>query len=207
MNINFVTNAYGIVVYIISYVTKAVTEIGLLLTPKKKQQNNLSAKEALKKVGNVYLHKMEVCVVFVVFVQTWSYIVKGSLPLSILKQQVACSEIRTEDMWMTNIVDRYKNRPDNDVFDDMCMAMFASEYCVLSKTEKSNNTIELKNGLGFILRKIRFQFIVVCYMHFDLEKQEDAHFQSLLQLFLPYRAESDLRPEGFELFSSIKMVM
>ena len=51
---------------------------------------------------------------------------KVSLPLSVLKQRAACSELRTEDMWMTNIVDRYKNRPDCDVFDDMCMAMFAS---------------------------------------------------------------------------------
>ncbi len=37
-------------------------------------------------------------------------------------------------------------------------------------------------------------------MRFNLVKQEEAHFQSLLQLFLPYRTDSDLKPEGFGLF-------
>lgn len=53
---------------------------------------------------------------------------------------------------MTSFVDRYKNRPDGDVFDNMCMPMFASEYRVLSKNEKSVDRTELKNDLGFILR-------------------------------------------------------
>ncbi|XP_042261506.1 ATP-dependent DNA helicase PIF5-like [Thunnus maccoyii] len=83
----------------------------------------------------------------------------------------------------------------------MCMATFASEYRVLSKNEKSNDMIELKSGLGFILRRTRSQFAVVRYMRFDLEKREEDHFQSLMQLFLPYRADSDLKPEGFEMFS------
>ncbi len=100
---------------------------------------------------------------------------------------------------MTSIVERYRNRPDGDVFDTMCMAMFASEYRVLSKNE-SLLTIKLKNGLGFILRRTRSQFAVVRYMRLKLDKQEEAHFQSLLQLFLPYRTDSDLKPEGFELF-------
>ncbi|XP_042270805.1 ATP-dependent DNA helicase PIF5-like [Thunnus maccoyii] len=81
------------------------------------------------------------------------------------------------------------------------MATFASEYRVLSKNEKSNDMIELKNGLGFIFRRTRSQFAVVRYMRFDLEKREEDHFQSLMQLFLPYRADSDLKPEGFEMFS------
>ncbi len=37
-----------------------------------------------------------------------------------------------------------------DVFDDMCMATFASEYRVLPKNEKSAGRIKLKNNLGFI---------------------------------------------------------
>ncbi|XP_044191554.1 uncharacterized protein LOC122969696 [Thunnus albacares] len=220
LDISFVTDAYAVVIYIISYITKAEREIGLLLSNAQKEatkQGNLSAKEALKKLGSVYLHNRDVCAqeaVYrltnmhlkecsrkVVFVPTGNNIVKMSLPLSVLKQKTVCTELKTEDMWMPGIVDRYRNRPDNDVFDNMCMATFASEYRVLSKNEKSKDMIELKSGLGFILRRTRSQFAVVRYMRFDLEKREEDHFQSLMQLFLPYRADSDLKPEGFEMFS------
>ena len=39
-------------------------------------------------------------------------------------------------------------------------------------------------------------------MRYSLEKQNEDHFQSVLQLFLPHRTDSDLlpKPEGFELF-------
>ncbi len=169
MDLSFVTDAYAVIIYIISYITKAEREIGLLLSNAQKEaakQGNLSAREALKKLGSVYLHNRDVCAqeaVYrltnmhlkecsrkVVFVPTGSNIVKMSLPLSVLKQKASSHDLRTEDMWMTSIVDRYKNRPDDDVFDDMCMATFASEYRVLPKNEKSAGRIKLKNDLGFI---------------------------------------------------------
>ncbi|XP_029933202.1 uncharacterized protein LOC115377530, partial [Myripristis murdjan] len=219
MDISFVTDAYAVVIYIISYITKAEREIGLLLTNAQKEakkQGNLSAKEALRKLGSVYLHNRDVCAqeaVYrltnmhlrecsrkVVFVPTGSRIVRMSLPLSVLRQMAASRDLREDDMWMVSIVDRYKNRPDSDVFDNMCMATFASEYRVLSKNEMSQDRIELKNDLGFILRRTRTQFAVVRYMRFNLDREEEAHFQSLLQLFLPYRTDSDLKPDGFELF-------
>ena len=106
----------------------------------------------------------------------------------------------SEDMWMTRIVDRYKNRPDGAPFVNICMATFVSEYRVVYENEKSDNLIALKNGLGFILKRTRTQFAVVRYMRYSDEKHVEARFQTLLQLFLPYRTESDLKPEGFELF-------
>ncbi|XP_029931521.1 uncharacterized protein LOC115376171 [Myripristis murdjan] len=219
MDISFVTDAYAVVIYILSYITKAEREIGLLLTNAQKEaktQGNLSAKEALRKLGSVYLHNRDVCAqeaVYrltnmhlrecsrkVVFVPTGSKIVRMSLPLSVLRQKAASCDLGEDEMWMTGIVDRYKNRPNSDVFANMCMATFASEYRVLSKNEKSKDRIQLNNDLGFILRRTRTQFAVVRYMRFSLDRQEEAHFQSLLQLFLPYRTDSDLKPAGFELF-------
>lgn len=69
----------------------------------------------------------------VVFVPTEDNEVKMSLPLNVLKQKVASGNLSTENMWMTSCVDRYKNKPNDSVFNDMCMATFASEYRVLSK--------------------------------------------------------------------------
>lgn len=219
IDVSFVTDEYAVVVYIISYITKAEREIGLLLSNAQKEaknRGNVSAKDALKKLGSVYLHNRDVsaqepvyrltnlhlkeCSRKVVFVPTGNNIVKMSLPLSVLRQRASAHDLSTEDMWMTSFVDRYRNRPDGDVFENMCMATFASEYRVLSKNEKSPDMIRLKNDLGFILKRTRTLFAVVRYMRVSLEKHPELHFQSLLQLFLPYRTDSDLKPEGFELF-------
>ncbi|XP_029954136.1 uncharacterized protein LOC115393324 isoform X3 [Salarias fasciatus] len=219
MDLSFVTDAYAVIVYIISYITKAEREIGLLLNNAQKEaskEGNLSAREALKKLGSVYLHNRDVCAqeaVYrltnmhlkecsrkVVFVPTGDNIVRMSLPLHVLKERASSHDLSSDDMWMTSIVDRYWNRPDGGVFDGMCMATFASEYRVLTKNEISPNRIQLKNELGFILRRTRSQFAVVRYMRFNLDKQREAYFQGVLQLFLPYRSDSELKPEGFQLF-------
>nr|XP_061838349.1 uncharacterized protein LOC133620798 isoform X2 [Nerophis lumbriciformis] len=219
MDISFVTDAYAVIIYIIKYITKSETEMGLLLSNALKEANklgNLSAKDALKKLGSVYLHNRDVCAqeaVYrlmsmhlkecsrkVVFIPTGNNIVRMSLPLSVLLQRASSEGLRSENMWMTSIVERYKNRPDSVVFEDMCIATFCSEYRILSQNENSDNKIELQGGLGFVLRRTRTQFAVVRYMRFKLDKQEEAHFQSLLQLFLPYRTDLELKPEGFEFY-------
>ncbi|XP_061883615.1 uncharacterized protein LOC133634970 [Entelurus aequoreus] len=219
MDISFVTDAYAVVIYIIKYITKAENEIGLLLSNALKEANklgNLSAKEALKKLGSVYLHNRDVCAqeaVYrlmsmhlkecsrkVVFIPTGNNIVRMSLPLSVLLQRASSEGLRSENMWMTSVVERYQNRPDGVVFADMCIATFCSEYRVLTKNEDSDKKIALQGGLGFILRRTRTQFAVVRYMRFKLDKQEEAHFQSLLQLFLPYRTDCELKPEGFDFY-------
>lgn len=56
-------DAYVCVVYIISYISKAEREIGLLLTNAQREaakDGNVSAKEALKSLGSVYLHNRDV---------------------------------------------------------------------------------------------------------------------------------------------------
>ncbi|XP_061749313.1 uncharacterized protein LOC133547832 [Nerophis ophidion] len=219
LDISFVTDAYAVIIYIIKYITKSESEMGLLLSNALNEANrlgNLSAKDALKKLGSVYLHNRDVgaqeavyrlmsmhlkeCSRKVVFIPTGNNIVRMSLPLSVLVQRASSEGLRTENMWMTSVVERYKNRPDDDVFEDMCIATFCSEYRVLYKNENSDNKIELQGGLGFVLRRTRSQFAVVRYMRFKVNKQEEAHFQSLLQLFLPYRTDLELRPEGFEFY-------
>ena len=155
MDIQYVVDAYACVVYIISYISKAEREMGLLLGNAHKEaskEGNLSAKEALKKLGSVYLHHRDVCAqeaVYrltnmhlkecsrkVMFIPTGDSSVRMSLPLSVLKQKASSAsshDLSAEDMWMTSIVDRYRNRPNDHVFSDMCLAAFVSEYRVLKK--------------------------------------------------------------------------
>lgn len=62
MDIQFILDAFSCVVYIISYISKAEREIGILLQQTKNEafQGNLNAQEAMKKVGTAYLHHREV---------------------------------------------------------------------------------------------------------------------------------------------------
>ncbi len=117
LDIQYVVNAYACVVYIISYISKAEREMGLLLANAHREaskEGNVSAKEALKKLGSVYLHNRDVCAqeaVYrvtnlhlkecsrkVVFVPTGDNVVKMSLPLNVLRQKATSNELKSEDM-------------------------------------------------------------------------------------------------------------
>lgn len=163
MDIQYVVDAFACVVYIISYISKAEREMGLLLGNAQREvskDKNLDAKSALKKLGSVYLHSRDVCAqeaVYrltnmhlrecsrnVVFIPTGNNSVKLSLQLSVLIGRAESQNLSSDDMWMTSIVDRYRNRPDEDNFDQMCLATFASEYRILLANEKSPHKIKLK---------------------------------------------------------------
>ncbi len=129
---------------------------------------------------------------------TGDNVIKMSLPLNVLRQKATSNNLTTEDMWMTSIVDRYKNRPNN--LNDLCMAIFASEYRVLSKNEKSQNPLQLNNGCGFITKRTRTKPAVVRYVRFSEETNPEQFYQSILQLFLPYRVDMQLKPHNCETF-------
>ena len=224
MDIQYVVDAYACVVYIISYISKAEKEMGLLLGNAQREaskEGNVSAKDAMKRLGGVYLHNRDVCAqeaVYrltnmhlkecsrkVVFVPTGDNIVKMSLPLSVLRQKASSHDLSTEEMWMTSFVDRYKNRPDDGVFNDMCLATFASEYRVLTKNEKPKNMIKLKNDLGFVLKRTRSKPAVVRYARFSVTKNPELFHQTSLQLFFPYRVDVQLKPANFESFEQFYM--
>ncbi|XP_050957725.1 LOW QUALITY PROTEIN: uncharacterized protein LOC127158760, partial [Labeo rohita] len=217
LDIQYVVDAYACVVYIISYISKSEREMGLLLGNAQREackERNISAKDALKNLGSVYLHNRDVCAqesVYrltnmplkecsrkVVFVPTGDNVIKMSLPLNVLRKKAATHELTAEEMWMTSIVDRYKNRPKD--LNDMCMATFASEYRILSKNEKSKTPLKLNNGCGFITKRTRTQPAVVRYVRFSEETNPESFYQSIMQLFLPYHLDMELKPPNFETF-------
>ena len=217
MDIQYVVNAYACVVYIISYISKAEKEMGLLLGNAHKeasQQGNLDAKDAFKKLGSVYLHNRDVCAQeavyrlthmslktcsrLVQFVPTGKNTIKINRPLRVLKQMADSNSLTTDNMWMTGFVDRYKNRPNDAVFNNMCLATFASEYRVLSQSESLKNAIELQNNFGFIIKRTRTKAAVVRYAKFSKTKSPELFFYSNFQLFLPYRIDEQLKPHNWE---------
>ncbi|XP_043953976.1 uncharacterized protein LOC122820538 [Gambusia affinis] len=219
IDIQYCVDAYACCVYIVSYMSKSEREIGLLLGNAQREaakEGNVSAKEALKRLGSVYLHNRDVCAqeaVYrltnmhlkecsrkVVFIPTGDNIVKMSLPISVLKQKATLQDLAPEDMWMTGIVDRYKNRPNDDVFSDMCLAKFASEYRVLSKNEKCKNSVKLNKDFGIVVKRTRTKPAVVRYARFSETKEPEKFYQSIMQLFMPYRFDNELKPAHCESF-------
>ena len=212
MDIQFIVDAYACIVYIISYISKAERQMGLLLSNAQHEakQGNTDAKNTLKKLGSVYLHNRDVCAqeaVYrvtnmhlkecsrkVMFIPTGDNSTRLSLPLKVLQQKAQTQDLSEQDMWMTSHVDRYKARPEDSVFNEMCLATFVSQYRVLAKTEKATDKIKLGKDLGFVRKRTRTQPAVVRYARFKPDNDSEKYFQSILQLFLPYRLDVDLKP-------------
>ncbi|XP_062597817.1 uncharacterized protein LOC134259232 [Saccostrea cucullata] len=234
MDIQFVLDPFSCIVYIISYISKSEREMGLLLKQTKvvAEEGNLNARETLKKIGSAYLNhrevsaqeavyrvcnlKMKECSRKVVFIPVGENPTRLSKPLSVLKnrsKKIDQCEIQNEDdddddedTWMTNIVERYENRPTKPVFHDMCLAEFCSEYRVLAKSQipknENENVFELQNSKGYIQKRTRTMPAVVRYPRFSAEKTPEKYYQSKLQLFLPHWNKEQLKPPGFDLFEA-----
>ncbi|XP_063411255.1 uncharacterized protein LOC134694188 [Mytilus trossulus] len=108
----------------------------------------------------------------------------------------------SDDIWLKSITDRYTNRPDLERFDQMCLATFCSEFSVLAETQIPNKinedtTFKLKNDMGYIRKRTRTSDAVIKYARFSVETAPEQYYQSILQLFLPYRLNEQLKPPQF----------
>ncbi|XP_062609537.1 uncharacterized protein LOC134271330 [Saccostrea cucullata] len=229
MDIQFVLDPFSCIVYIISYISKSEREMGMVLKQTKieAEEGNENARIVLKKIGSAYLNhrevsaqeavyrvcnlKMKECSRKVVFVPVGENPTRLTKPLAQLKrsrknEDSVQDDEDEDDIWMTNIVERYTNRPNEPLFQNMCLAEFCSEFRILAKSQvpktQNENVFELQNSKGFIQRRTRAKPAVIRYPRFDAEKMSEKYFQCLLQLFLPYWADIQLKPPGFDLYET-----
>ncbi|XP_055088463.1 uncharacterized protein LOC129457426 [Periophthalmus magnuspinnatus] len=212
IDIQYVVDGFACAVYMVTYISKSETEVGWLLANAHKEalEGNQSAKDAMQKMGNLYVQNREVSAQEAAYRVTGmhlkefsrkvSFIPTGDNIVRLTKPIKQLENSSSEDIWMTNITDRYINRPDDSTFSDMCIAVFVSEYRVLCKGQTSRNPILLQNSMGAITKRIRTQPAVIRYARFSQTEHPELFYQSLLQLFLPYRVESDLMPPPFTAF-------
>ena len=204
--------------------SKAAREMSLLLEHTESEilkEDNSDAKSAMRKLSTVYLHNREVSAQEAVhrvcnlklkqssrkvqFIPIGQEPVKMSLPLKVLQKKSGESDMNNADIWMTSLVDRYKNRPKNTEFENMCLAQFCSEYRVLYGSEAGNvsrheNVSVLQNGLGRVQKRTRSKPAVVRYPRFSETRTPEKFYHSILQLFLPHRCDKQLNPKQFETF-------
>jgi len=219
MDIQFVVDAYSCIVYIISYISKAEREMGLLLANAQKEahnQGNMDAKQALRKLGSVFLHNREVSAqesVYrltnmklkqgsrkVVFIPTGTNQIRMSLPLNTIHKKAECGEDDSDGIWMKSISDRYRARPHTNEFSAMCLATFASDYRVLTASEKCSDRVKLENDMGFVRKRTRTDSAIVRYARFSPTKNSENYHQSILELFLPHFVRDQLKPTNFNTY-------
>eukprot|EP00105_Crassostrea_gigas_P011512 XP_011427210.1 PREDICTED: uncharacterized protein LOC105328139 [Crassostrea gigas] len=230
MDIQFVLDPFSCIVYIISYISKSEREMGMVLKQTKieAEEGNESARTTLKKIGSAYLNhrevsaqeavyrvcnlKMKECSRKVVFIPVGDNPTRLTKPLSQIKRTRTTKDDQNdeedddEDIWMTNIVERYENRPNKPLFQTMCLAEFCSEFRVLAKSQvpktQNENVFELQNSKGFIQKRTRTKPAIIRYPRYDAMKMSGKYYQCLLQLFLPYWGINQLKPRGFDQYET-----
>ncbi|XP_063400159.1 uncharacterized protein LOC134684781 [Mytilus trossulus] len=237
MDIQYILDAFSCVVYIISYISKAERELGLLLqqTKNEAEEGNLNAQQTMKKVGTSYLHHREIsaqeavfrvtglrlreCSRKVEFIPVGENPCRMSVPLKDLEKQQNCKSLKrktqnsdSEDedensTWMNNIVDRYKGRPHIDIFIKLCLARFTSEYSVVLESQlpqkiNKDTTFKLDGSLGYIRKRTRTSPAIIKYPRFSQENSPEKYYQSILQLYLPYRYDEQLKPLLFQTYEN-----
>ena len=122
------------------------------------------------------------------------------------------------DIYCKNIIDRYAARP--QTLENMSLAEFAANYTYKQEThnnmmedkdevsgacdrefgdndnhDNDNNMIHtsvitLQNGLGSMRERKRKA--IIRWHNFNIQKEPEKHFRSLIMLFLPWRKEDEL---------------
>ena len=225
MDIQPVLDAYSCIMYIVSYISKAERELGDLLrkAQEEAEEGHMEPVKQLRKLGNVYLHAREISVMEavyrvcgmnlkqssreVVFVPADQNACRLTKPVEILKE----SEGTSDDIWMTNIVDRYLSRPRTAVFENMCLADFASNYKVKGKSnenadsdaaeqEKPCQVYKLLNDKGSVVK--RTKPAVIRYTKFNKDKNSEKYYYSLVSMYYPHRL-SDFKPPEMETYQEM----
>ena len=217
MDLQYILDPYACVMYIASYMLKSERSMGELLKQVSKECGGEQIRTQLRRLGSVFLNHREVSAqeaVYrilslplkqlsrtVVFVNTAPKEDRVSLlkPIS----QIENMEDDCEEIFQTNLIDRYAARP--DTLDDMCLAEFAANYTVCSGQElldgetsdaiptpdneegRKCERIELKNRLGYMYKRRREA--VIRFHRFNYEKEASKVYRSKLMLYLPWRNE------------------
>ncbi|XP_077385098.1 uncharacterized protein LOC144023466 [Festucalex cinctus] len=211
MDIQYILNAYSCIAYICSYISKAEHGLSQYLKSviENSRNENVNEHDQMREVIQCYSKRREisaqesvarVCSLHmkqasrsVVFVQTSDNALKMSYPLSHLEGKTQ----ESVDVWMTGLPEKYKCRPQTDEFEAMCLADFASTCRVVyGKQAKSKNVFALLNDMGFVQKRTG-KPAVIKYCKFSQEKNPEEFYCALLKLYLPHRADCQLKSPRF----------
>uniref|UniRef100_A0A3B3C0I1 ATP-dependent DNA helicase n=1 Tax=Oryzias melastigma TaxID=30732 RepID=A0A3B3C0I1_ORYME len=208
MDLSFILNAYSVIMYLTSYITKQEHGLSEYLKTviENSSSNSTNQADDMKEVMQAYSKKREIsaqeCVTRlcglpmkkssrgIVFVPTDDNAVKMSRPISQLEDMTS----ESEEVWMRSLADKYKCRPETTEFENMCMADFAATCrLVYGQERKAKGVLPLLNGMGFVKRRNKDKPAVIRFYRPSEKKNPEQFFQTQLKLYLPYRSEDDLK--------------
>ena len=217
IDVSYILNAYGAIVYLTSYITKK--EAGLSEYLKTVIQNSnmehVNECDEMREIMQAYSKKREVsaqecvtracginmkkCSRGVVFIPTDDNPVKMSRPLSYLENTAP----ESENVWMTSYIDKYKSRPETPEFEEMCLADFAATCrIVYGEQKKGKNVFPLLNNMGFVQMRSNDKFAVIRFYRPSQNKYPEQYYGTLLKLYLPYRSDQELKRQYFPTYES-----
>ncbi|XP_066290966.1 uncharacterized protein [Branchiostoma lanceolatum] len=224
MDIQYVVDPYSCAKYIVSYISKAEREMGKLLKEAQKEarEGNEDVVNEMRKVGSVYLTHREVsaqesvyrvgslklkeCSRQVIFIPTDEKASRLSKPLATIQKLASAGNVDDGSIWMPNIVDRYRARPQQDPLGAMSLAEFVSEYRVVSSTTEGGDGSQscgravkylLRDNLGVVQKRTKSKPAVIRFAKFSKEKEPERYFANLLKLYLPHYSDRDLKPPPY----------
>ncbi|XP_076858467.1 uncharacterized protein LOC143512266 isoform X2 [Brachyhypopomus gauderio] len=225
MDIQFILNPYTCIMYILSYISKAEHEMSDYLKRVMRDScDSSSERETMKQIMHAYAKNREVsaqeavartCSLklksssrAVIFIPTDDNAVRMSLPMKYLENK----DPDDENVWMTGLTEKYMARPKTPVFENMCMAEFASEYrIVYTEQKKGKNVFPLQNNMGHIRKRTRGKPAVIRFARFSPQKDPEKYCGTLLKLYLPHRRITQLTSaqfqnyESFYIYASVKL--
>ena len=143
MDIQFVLDPFSCIVYIISYISKAEREMGMLLrqTKLESEEGNMNAKQTMKAIGSAYLHHREVgvqeavyrvcglhmkeCSRMVVFIPVGENPTRLTKPLSQIKRKQPTDKDKKNE---NALEDEDNDGNDHDDDDDIFMTNMVERY-------------------------------------------------------------------------------
>ena len=146
MNIQFVTGSYGLLKYLVEYLTKDDKNTSEMMKNALKNGVGEDTRNKLKKIGNIFLRNREVGLheatkrvlsgpfrrsnIATVYIPTGHQTER----IRMLKPREILEQMDPDDtnIFSTNMIEKYANRPDN--LDNTCYADFATTY--ISKNVK-----------------------------------------------------------------------
>ena len=211
MDIQYITDPYSCIMYILSYISKAEHELSDILRHAQEElkEGNHDLKTEMRKLGNVYLDYREIscqeaahrmcnlhlkeCSRAVISLPTDENPTRLSLPLA----QIQAKDDDDDEIWMTNLTEKYQARPNGREFDDMCFAQFASEFRIVYGQTNSQNAYKLKDNLGIIQRRRTQSHAVIRYARHSITAKPEQYYQCQLKAYLPWRYKCQLKPAGY----------
>jgi hypothetical protein len=215
MDLQYVTDVYACIKYIVSYVTKDERQLSDLLRNASKQAHNTNLQQQLKHLGNVFLNHREVSAQEAIYRVLPIPLKRTSVSVVFIPSDMEEDRVRlvkpshllenlddeSEDIFCNALPDRYAARP--DTLEYICLPDFASSYTSyteptddfqtvdMTSSEHKGKVIKLKNSKGY-MRK-RHQTCIVRTHTYSKFKNPEKYFHSKLMMYKPWRREDDLK--------------